>query len=58
MAIKKKTHLNLSGSHHTLDSDNAFVGGTAYITGALSASTNISAQGNLFVQGKIGRAHV
>lgn len=51
MAIKRKTHLNLSGSHHTLDSDNAFVGGTLYITGALSASTNVSAQGNLFVQG-------
>ena len=51
MAIKKKTQLNLSGSHHTLDSDNAFVGGTLYITGALSASTDVSAQGNLFVQG-------
>jgi len=52
VAIKRKTHLNLSGSHHTLDSDNIFVGGTSYITGALSASTNISAQGALFVQGE------
>lgn len=51
MVTKRKTHLNLSGSHHTLDSDDGFVGGTLYITGALSASTNVSAQGNLFVQG-------
>ena len=42
MAIKRKTHLNLSGSHHTLDSDNAFVGGTLYITGTLSASAGIT----------------
>jgi hypothetical protein len=42
MAIKRKTHLNLSGSHHTLDSDNAFVGGFAYITGSLTASQGIS----------------
>ena len=51
MAIKKKTHLNLSGSHHTLDSDNGFVGGTLYLTGAVSASTDVSAQRNLYVQG-------
>ena len=38
MAIKRKTHLNLSGSHHTLDSDNAFVGGTVFVTGSVSAS--------------------
>jgi hypothetical protein len=42
MAIKRKTHLNLSGSHHTLDSDNGFVGGTFYITGVLSASAGIT----------------
>jgi len=42
MAIKRKTHLNLSGSHHILDSDNGFVGGTLYITGALSASNGIT----------------
>lgn len=42
MTIKRKTHLNLSGSHHTLDSDNAFVGGTLYITGTLSASAGIT----------------
>lgn len=42
MAIKRKTHLNLSGSHHTLDSDNAFIGGFAYITGSLTASQGIS----------------
>lgn len=43
MAIKRKTHLNLSGSHHTLDSDNAFVGGFLYTTGSISASLGISA---------------
>ena len=51
MAIKRKTHLNLSGSHHTLDSDNAFVGGIVYATGSVSASIDVSAQGNLYVQG-------
>jgi len=51
MAIKRKTHLNLSGSHHSLDSDNAFVGGTVYVTGSVSASMDVSAQGNLYVQG-------
>jgi hypothetical protein len=51
MAIKRKTHLNLSGSHHTLDSDNAFVGGTVYVTGSVSASIDVSAQGKLYVQG-------
>ena len=35
MAIKRKTHLNLSGSHRTLDSDNGFIGGLAVITGSL-----------------------
>lgn len=35
MAIKRKTHLNLSGSHHTLDSDNAFIGGLALVTGSI-----------------------
>lgn len=39
---KRKTHLNLSGSHHTLDSDNGFVGGTLFITGAISASAGIT----------------
>jgi hypothetical protein len=43
MAIKRKTHLNLSGSHHTLDSDNAFVGGFLYTTGSISASLGVSA---------------
>ncbi len=38
MTIKRKTQLNLSGSHHTLDSDNAFIGGTVYVTGSVSAS--------------------
>jgi hypothetical protein len=51
MTIKRKTHLNLSGSHHTLDSDNAFVGGFAYITGSLTASSGLS--GSL-VQGTNG----
>lgn len=51
MAIKKKTQLNLSGSHHTLDSDNAFIGGFAYVTGSLTASVGIS--GSL-VQGTNG----
>lgn len=51
MTIKRKTHLNLSGSHHTLDSDNAFIGGLAYITGSLTASIGVS--GSL-VQGTTG----
>lgn len=42
MTIKRKTHLNLSGSHHTLDSDNAFIGGTVYVTGSVTASVGVS----------------
>ena len=55
MAIKRKTHLNLSGSHHTLDSDNAFVGGTLYITGALSASAGITAPVKIRTAAPLGK---
>lgn len=51
MAIKRKTQLNLSGSHRTLDSDNAFVGGFAYVTGSLTASTGLYTTGILEVRG-------
>jgi hypothetical protein len=40
--LKRKAHLNLSGSHHTLDSDNAFIGGFLYATGSISASVGVS----------------
>ena len=42
--LKRKTQLNLSGSHRTLDADNAFVGGTVYVTGSVSASVDVIAQ--------------
>lgn len=47
--LKRKTQLNLSGSHRTLDADNAFVGGTVYVTGSVSASVNLSTAGTLQV---------
>ena len=43
MTIKRKTQLNLSGSHRTLDADNAFVGGFLFVTGSVSASVGVSA---------------
>lgn len=51
MTIKRKTQLNLSGSHRTLDSDNGFIGGFAYITGSLTASTGLYSTGILEVRG-------
>jgi len=51
MTIKRKTHLNLSGSHHTLDSDNGFIGGLLYVTGSVTASVGVSAS---LVQGTNG----
>ena len=42
--LKRKTQLNLSGSHRTLDADNAFVGGAVYVTGSVSASVGVIAQ--------------
>jgi hypothetical protein len=47
--LKRKTQLNLSGSHRTLDADNAFIGGTVYVTGSVSASVNLSTAGTLQV---------
>jgi hypothetical protein len=43
MTIKRKTQLNLSGSHRTLDADNAFIGGFLFVTGSVSASVGVSA---------------
>ena len=43
MTIKRKTQLNLSGSHRTLDADNAFVGGFLFVTGSVTASVGVSA---------------
>ena len=43
MTIKRKTQLNLSGSHRTLDADNAFIDGFLFVTGSVSASVGVSA---------------
>lgn len=63
MTIKRKTQLNLSGSHRNVDADIVFVGSNLYVTGSaqftgslsldstLSASGQISTAGALFVQG-------
>jgi hypothetical protein len=63
MTIKRKTQLNLSGSHRNVDADIVWVGSNLYVTGSseftgsvnvddvLSASGNLSTAGALFVQG-------
>lgn len=63
MTIKRKTQLNLSGSHRNVDADIVFVGSNLYVTGSsqftgsvnvddvLSASGDLSTAGALFVQG-------
>lgn len=63
MTIKRKTQLNLSGSHRSLDADFVHIGSTLFVTGSaqftgsvnvddvLSASGDLSTAGALFVQG-------
>lgn len=63
MATKRKTQLNLSGSHRNVDADIVFVGSNLFVTGSaqftgslnldstLSASGQVSTAGGLFVQG-------
>ena len=57
MTIKRKTQLNLSGSHRNLDADFAHIGSTLFVTGSvvvtgsMSSSGDLSSQGILRVQG-------
>ena len=63
MTIKRKTQLNLSGSHRNVDADIVFVGSNLFVTGSaqftgslnldstLSASGDLSTAGAFFVQG-------
>jgi hypothetical protein len=63
MATKRKTQLNLSGSHRNVDADIVFVGSNLFVTGSaqftgslnldstLSASGQVSTAGDLRVQG-------
>ena len=39
MTIKRKTQLNLSGSHRNLDADFAHIGSALFVTGSVSGST-------------------
>jgi hypothetical protein len=65
MTIKRKTQLNLSGSHRNVDADIAWVGSNLYVTGSseFSGSVNVddyvSASGNItsagVVSGSTGR---
>ena len=63
MTTKRKTQLNLSGSHRNVDADIVFVGSNLFVTGSaqftgsvnvddvLSASGDLSTAGAFFVQG-------
>lgn len=63
MTTKRKTQLNLSGSHRNVDADIVFVGSNLFVTGSaqftgslnldstLSASGQVSTAGAFFVQG-------
>ena len=51
MTIKRKTQLNLSGSHRNLDADFAHIGSTLFVTGSVIVTGSMSSSGDLSTQG-------
>ena len=51
MTLKRKTQLNLSGSHRNLDADFAHIGSTLFVTGSVIVTGSMSSSGDLSTQG-------